>query len=195
MVYIVGVITCIGLVVWGAFCVARRFVMLWTGSNKEEATKLIQSCIWQNPSYHLATDSMVFGEMDNAVHCIVGDSRYEDLCILSQTTHLIITGTASGLPYISLTVNYSDENEKIRLENILKTIVMKYLTIHDLPANIRTDWMENRLVKMPALYIYYAETEEQRKVLTAWIQADSAKIINKAQPLKEEESFSDDAWL
>lgn len=195
MVYIVGIITCIGLIICGAFCVTRRLVMLWTGSNKEEATRLIQSCIWQNSSYHLATDSMVFGEMDNAVHCIVGDSRYEDLCILSQTTHLIITGTASGLPYISLTVNYSDENEKIRLENILRTIVVKYLTIHDLPANIRTDWMENRFVKMPALYIYYAETEEQRKVLTAWIQADSAKIINKAQPLKEEESFSDDAWL
>ena len=195
MVYIVGVMTCIVLIICGVFCVTRRLVMLWTGSNKEEATKLIQSCIWQNPSYHLANDPIVFSEMDNAVHCIVGDSRYQDLCILSQTTHLIITGTASGIPYISLTVNYSDENEKIRLENILRNIVAKYLTIHGLPANIRTDWMENRFVKMPALYIYYAETEEQRKVLTAWIQADSAKIINKAQPLKEEESFSDDAWL
>ena len=168
--------------------------MLWTGSNKEEATKLIQSFILQNPPYHLANDSMVFGEMDNAVRCIVGDSRYEDLCILSQTVQLITSGVASGLPYISVTVNYSDENEKIRLENILKNIVAKYLTIHDLPAKIRTAWMENQFVKMPVLHIYYAETEEQRKLLNAWMQADSAKIINKAQPLKEE-VFSDDAWL
>lgn len=195
MIYIVGVVTCVGLITWGAFCVARRLIMLWTGSNKEEATKLIQSCILQNPSYHLANDPIVFSEMDNAVHCIVGDSRYQDLCILSQTVQLITSGVASGLPYISVTVNYSDENEKIRLENILKNIVAKYLTIHGLPAKIRTAWMENQFVKMPILYIYYAETEEQRKVLTAWMQADSKKIINKAQPLKEEEAHYDDAWL
>ena len=195
MFYMVGIVTCIGIIAWGAFCVVRRLVILWTGSNKEEATRLIQSCILQNPSYRLANDPIVFSEMDNAVHCIVGDSRYEDLCILSQTVQLITSGVASGLPYISVTVNYSDKNEKIRLEKILKNIVVKYLTIHGLPAKIRTTWMENQFVKMPALYIYYAETEEQRKALTAWIQADSAKIINKAQPLKEEESFSDDDRL
>ena len=95
MFYMVGIVTCIGLIVWGAFCVARMLIMLWTGSNKEEATRLIQSFILQNPSYHLANDSMVFGEMDNAVRCIVGDSRYEDLCILSQTVQLITSGVAS----------------------------------------------------------------------------------------------------
>lgn len=195
MFYMVGIVTCIGLIAWGAFCVVQRLVILWTGSNKEEATKLIQSFILQNPPYHLANDSMVFGEMDNAVHCIVGDSRYEDLCILSQTVQLITSGVASGLPYISVTVNYSDENEKIRLENILKNIVAKYLTIHGLPAKIRTAWIENQFVKMPSLHIYYAETEEQRKLLNAWMQADSKKIINKAQPLKEEEAHYDDAWL
>ena len=37
MFYVAGIVTFIGLIAWGVFYVARRLVMLWTGSNKEEA--------------------------------------------------------------------------------------------------------------------------------------------------------------
>ena len=54
------------------------------------------------------------------------------------------------------------------------------------------DWKENGRVKMPALMIRYAETEEQLKILNACLQDESTKIIKKHQPLKDEDLKDED---
>lgn len=174
------------------FCAIRKVVMLWTGSSKEEATKQIQAFISQKEVYHLATDQMLIAEIWSAVNDIIGDARYEELCKLSRNSTMIHMNFASGLPYIAVTVNYADENEKKRLENILADLVSKYLGIHGLSRDVLVDWKENGRVKMPALMIRYAETEEQLKILNACLQDESTKIIKKHQPLKDEDLKDED---
>jgi hypothetical protein len=46
---------------------------------------------------------------------------------------------------------------------------------------------------MPALMIRYAETDEQLKILNAYLQQDTNKIIQKNQPVKDDEI--DSSWL
>lgn len=174
-------------VIVGIFFVVRKLVMLWTGSTKEEATKQIQAFVSQKEVYHLASDQMLVTDIWNAVNDIIGDTRYEELCRLSRTSQLFKANFASGLPYVAITVNYENENEKQRLENILVGLVSKYLTIHGLYNGVLSDWKENSYVKMPALMIRYAETEEQLKILNACLQEETAKIIKKYQPLKDDE--------
>lgn len=174
------------------FCAIRKVVMLWTGSSKEEATKQIQAFASQKEVYHLATDQMLNTDIWNAVNDIIGDMRYEELCRLSRTSKLFDANFASGLPYLAVTVNYADENEKKRLENILADLVSKYLGIHGLSRDVLVDWKENGRVKMPALMIRYAETEEQLKILNACLQDESTKIIKKHQPLKDEDLKDED---
>lgn len=187
MISLILYLSGIFVVVLCAFCATRKVVMLWTGSSKEEATKQIQAFVSQKEVYHLATDQMLITDIWNAVNDIVGDARYEELCRLARTAQLICMNYASGLPYIAVTVNYADENEKCRLENILADLASKYLGIHGLCKDVLLDWKENGYVKMPALMIRYAETEEQLKILNACLQEETRKIIEKHQPLKDDE--------
>lgn len=187
MVNLIFNLVVIFAVVVAVFFATRKLVMMWTGSTKEEATKKIQAFISQKEVYHLATDQMLITDIENAINDIVGDARYEELCRLARTSQLICMNYASGLPYIAVTVNYADENEKCRLENILADLASKYLGIHGLCKDVLLDWKENGYVKMPALMIRYAETEEQLKILNACLQEETRKIIEKHQPLKDDE--------
>ena len=175
------------LVVVCTFYVVRELVMLCTGRTKEDATKLIQDFISPKNEYHLSSDEMLITEIWMAVKAVIGDVRYEELCRLSRTSNLMNMGSVSGLLYIVVTVNYEDENEKQRIENILKNLVSRYLRIHGLSENVLVNWVDNEHIKMPALLIRYAETEKQLKVLKAYLQEESRKIIEKYQPLKEDE--------
>lgn len=174
-------------VIVGIFFATRKVVMMWTGSTKEEATKKIQNYITQREEYHLSSDQMLNTDIENALNDIIGDSRYDTLCKLARTVPLITRNYSGGLPYIEITISYIDENEKIRIENILTNIISKYLGIHGLCRDILADWNVNRNVKMPALMIRYAETEEQLKILNACLQQETTKIIEKYQPLKDGE--------
>jgi hypothetical protein len=160
---------------------------MWTGSTKEEATKKIQNFVFQKEEYHIGSDQMLITDIWNAVNNIIGDARYEELRRLSRTSHLFYTNYASGLPYVAVTVPYSGENEKLRLENIIRDIVSTYLSIHGLYNGVLLDWKENVYVKMPALMIRYAETEEQLKILNACLHEEKTRIIIKSQPLKDDE--------
>lgn len=187
MVSLIFNLAVIFLVVLCVFYATRKAVMMWTGSTKEEATKLIQDFVSQKEMYHLANDQMLITDIWNAVNDIIGDARYEDLCKLARNSTLIHMNYASGLPYVAVTVNYADENEKQRLEHILRDIVSKYLSIHGLYNGVLSDWKENGYVKMPALMIRYAETEEQLKILNACLQEETTKIVEKYQPIKDDE--------
>ena len=187
MVNLIFNLVVIFAVVVSVFFATRKLLMMWTGSTKEEATKQIQAFVSQKEVYHVATDQMLVTDIWNVVNDIIGDARYEELCRLARTSKLIATDCASGLPYIAVTVNYVDENEKQRLENILTDLVSKYLGIHGLPKDVLADWKENGHVKMPVLMIRYAETEEQLKILNACLQEETVKIIKKRQPLKDDE--------
>lgn len=184
LIYNLGALSIIVALV---FVVTRKLVMMWTGDTKEEATKKIQAFISQKEVYHLSTDQMLSLDLWNAVHDIIGDFRYEEICRLSRTSQMFKSGFASRLPYIAVTVAYADENEKQRLENILRDIVSRYLSIHGLCNSVLSDWKENGYVKMPELMIRYAETEEQLKVLKACLQAESTKTIKKYQPLEDDD--------
>lgn len=177
----------VAVVVVCAFIIIRKLVMMWTGDTKEEATKRIQTFVSQKEVYHLLADQMLILDLWNAVNDIIGNLRYEEICRLSRTSQMFKSGFASRLPYIAITVPYADENEKQRLENILRDIVSRYLSIHGLCNGVLTDWNENGYVKMPELMIRYAETEEQLKILKACLQAESTKTIKKYQPLEDDD--------
>lgn len=177
----------LSIIVALVFIITRKLVMMWTGDTKEEATKKIQAFVSQKEVYHLSADQMLIVDLWNAIHSIIGDVRYAEICRLSRTSQMLEIGFASGLPYVAITVAYADENEKQRLENILRDIVARYLGIHGLCNGVLSDWKENTYVKIPALMIRYAETEEQLKILKACIQAESTKTIKKYQPLEDDD--------
>lgn len=187
MVSLIFNLLVVAVVVVCVFVITRRLVMIWTGCSKEEATKKIQEFVLQKEEYHLATDQMLIADIWSVVKDIIGDSRYDELCKLSRSSQLFQANYASGLPYLAITVAYSDENEKQRLENVLRALVSKYLSIHGMNKGVLSDWKEDGYLKMPALMIRYAETEEQLKILNACLREETAKIVRKYQPLMDDD--------
>lgn len=180
-----GLFVIIALIVL-LFFITRSLVMLWTGCTAEEAAKKIQEFVSQKKNYHLAEDQILVSDLCEDLKNVIGDVRYQELCKLAKSCTILNFGYASGLPYIAITVNYIDENEKVRLQNVLANRISSFLTIHHLPKQLLLDWKTNGHLCLPALMIRYAETEEERKILEACLTEEDLKIIKKYQPLMEE---------
>ena len=177
----------IAIIVIGVYQVVIYLIKMWKGCSRKEAERIIHRVLSGQASYHLSQDNIFWGECYHNIKSVLGEQRYNDLVNFSKTTQTVSYGIMSNLPYIAFTLMYSDDNEKQRLESLLQTTVQKYLAIHSLPNSIRTIWTEHKVLKLPVLYIEFAENEEQEKLISKYLsyQNENAKI--KYQPLTDDE--------
>lgn len=179
---IVTAFICIAL-----FYIVVHIVKLWTGCDTDCAIQKIRNFINGTPLYHLAEDTMFITELWGCLQSILGESRYDDLKALAKTSYLLFCNYASGLPYIGVTVVYQDDNEKMRIENVIKNLTSMFLRNHNLCDKLLIDWKENPTLKLPLLMIRYAETSEQERILTACLKQENDKVLKRYQPLIDDE--------
>lgn len=131
---------------------------------------------------------------DHSVHNIIGEKRYQQLAKLNNTmidTPLLCFDDSGKIPSINISLYYSDENERLILENIICNVVKKYLKIYGYSSEIICKWFVRYDLNMPYLQIYYAKTAEQRMALRAYIQNEQNNLVGQNVDLTDDTEDDD----
>jgi hypothetical protein len=140
--------------------------------------------------YKLCNDVNLNNEISESVRNIIGDKRYEKLLKLNHlnlSTPLLSFGDGNGgLPFISISLFYADDNEKKRLENIITNIVQKYLMLYGWSTQVLVDWKTRQDLNMPSLCIKYARTAKEKKIMNIELQDKRKKIISQYAPVVDD---------
>lgn len=142
------------------------------------------------PKYHLKDDMELYSELCEVLRIILGESRYKKLVELNQITPVILSGYASGLPYIAIVFPYESANEKAQAEKLFQAVLKKYLAIHKLNHNILVDWKEHTL-GIPVIMLRCAETKEELEILLRTIWFTSQKTVKQFKPPVDEDIDND----
>lgn len=174
------------------FYLTRICIMIWTGCTKDEATKKIHNVMHPSSgTYHVATDSLLIGEIWDVIHVAIGDAQYNKIEQLSQIIPVFASGSASGLPYIAMAVPYRTANEQAQIESLSRQILEKNLSIRGLSQSILIDWKFNPALQMNMIMLRYAETEEEMKILTNTHSYTSRQLVLRNIPLRDEDIDND----
>lgn len=182
---IIGIIIII-LSAIALYHVTLHIIKMWAGCSHQEAEQKVHNFLNGKTQYHLNEDNMLFDECFYNIRSVIGENRFNDLEQFSRSTQMVWTGIMSGIPYIAFTVTYNDENEKDRIENLIKNSFMKFQNIHQLSNITITTWKNNKILNLPTLFIGYAENSEQEMLIKKHILHQNRKLNEKYQPLKEE---------
>lgn len=164
-------------------------VQLWTGCTKDEAVEKIQN--WINPKiqYQFYNDPSFADAVWENVRNVIGNGRFKQLERLSHTTitiPLLFFGMDAGLPFIGISVYYTDENEKAVLENVLKNLVQYYLRLHGYSPQVITVWKMRDDLNMPYLQIQYARDQKERQNMVLMLQQMRKKIVAQHSALTDD---------
>ena len=181
----------IAIIVIGVYQVVIYLIKMWKGCSRKEAERIIHRVLSGQASYHLSQDNIFWEECYHNIKSVLGEQRFKDLENFSLTTKIVECGINGNIPYMAFTVMFFDENEKQRLESLLKKTVEKYLEIHSLPNSVITMWKENAILKLPMLVIGYAENEEQEKLISKYLAYQNENVKIKYQPLTDDEEDDD----
>lgn len=156
-------------------------IKLWKGCNFEEAVTTLQNVVSGKAAYDFTTDAGFGDEIWLNVKNVIGERRFQRLVALSNTeitTPLLVCGKNSGLPFVAISVYYEDENEKMVLENVISSIVVRYLRICAFDTRICTEWKKREDLKMPYLEIRYARTPDEKRILSIMLTEKQKRITD-----------------
>lgn len=170
------------------FYLVRFAIRLWTGCSKEEAAEQIYAVMRRSTAdYQLAKDALLIQDLWDAIHTVIGDTRYGQLEQLSQHVPVFASGAASGLPYIALAVPYNNANEKAQIESLIRQKVERTLAIHGKPQRVLVDWKPNHGLQMDMIVVQYAETDDEMKILVNTHAYNGNQLIRRNAPLRDKE--------
>lgn len=183
----------------GLFYAACHMIRLWTGCTTDEAVQKIHRFVTGRAQYHFCDDTGFANEVWSNVRNIIGDKRFQKLLNLSNTAisfPLLTHGINGGLPYVAISVFYTDDNEKQVLESVLVNLVRGYLERYGYGTNISVKWRTRYDLRMPMLVIEYARTEEEKRILAICLKANQKKIVKQYTPVTddtEDEDLNDES--
>ncbi len=120
---------------------------------------------------------------------VIGDTRFAELCKLAQSAigeSLISKCYRLGMVCIKVSVYYADDNEKQRLENLLKNVVAVYLNQFHCDTRVLAEWTMRNDLAMPVLLLHFAITKEQQNALNEELVNRNKKIIAKNAPVVDD---------
>ncbi|MCI6616731.1 hypothetical protein [Ruminococcus sp.] len=178
----------------GSYYLAIHIIKLWTGCDYDGAITKLHNLFNGKAHCQLNTDMAFINEIWNNVHNIIGDKRYQQLVRLNNTmidTPLLCFDDNGKIPSINISLYYSDENERLILENIICNVVKKYLKIYGYSSESICKWFVRYDLNMPYLQIYYAKTAEQRMALRAYIQNEQNNLVGQNVDLTDDTEDDD----
>ncbi|MDD6072381.1 MAG: hypothetical protein PUC12_16455 [Clostridiales bacterium] len=165
-----------------AYYAVVHLIKVCTGCNESEAIAKLHNFINGKRNYQFYNDIGFSNELWERIRLIIGEKRYAELVNLNNAlmnSSLLSFGENSGLPYISVSLFYEDDNEKIILQTVIVDVVRKHLQIYGFAPQVLVDWKERYDLKMPFIEVRYARTPEEKRVLALCLQETQRKILNQ----------------
>lgn len=168
-----------------------HLIKRWTGCDNTEAEQKLHNFVNGKTPYSFKNDVAFQNDVEYNIQNIIGDKRFNQLCRLSQIVPLLAFNYNSGLPYIAITVNYADDNEKRIIERVLVKLVQRYLQIHSCNTRVLTDWRTNKELSMPCLEIRYATNKEENRIMDNVLRSEQSNIILQNSAITDDEDEND----
>lgn len=158
--------------------------------NYNDAKKILVGFLKSSHDYELSADRNYYFSLCHTIKEIIGDSRYEELVKLDSFIPLIqFFDTHAGVPSVEITLNFSDENEKLQIETILVSLTKQYLVNYGEPSGqeVAISWKKNLQVGFPTLVIFYARNALELKSIKKMKQEEVKNIITSNTDIVDEE--------
>lgn len=167
--------------VFGGYYLLIHIIQLFTGCDKNEAALKIQRFFNGTTQTDITTDVQLREKIWTAVENIIGEERFKQLENYSETLidskPLLYFEKNSIIPFLSLSVEYKDDNEKRKIESAVCKVIKNYLMMYNYPTIINCEWGFRKDDGIPFLKIDYATTKEQEKSLKKLME--NYRIINQ----------------
>lgn len=185
----------------GSFGVACKVVKDWNGCSEEEAAQKIRDFVNGKTAVPLSKDQGVYTELCQGLQNVMGEKRYNELArvdaALRAAGHMpvIASGTNSGLPCITISVQPKDDTEQQTIEAVMIGMLRKHIAARGLGPEVLGDWKKRLDINYPYLEIRYPENAKDRKLIADTIIRTGAAIAGANSPLTddtEEEDLTDE---
>ena len=155
--------------VFGGYYLLVHIIQLFTGCDKNEAALKIQRFFNGTTQTDITTDVQLWEKIWTAVENIIGEERFKQLEKYSKTLinskPLLYFEKNSIIPFLSLSVEYKDDNEKKKIESAVCKAFENHLMLYNYPTIINYEWGVRKDDGIPFLKIDYATTKEQENSL------------------------------
>ena len=179
----------------GSFGVACKVVKDWKGCSEEEAAQKIRDFVNGKTAVPLSKDQGVYTELCQGLQNVMGEKRYNELARVDAAlraaghTPVIASGTNSGLPCITISVQPKDDTEQQTIEAVMIGILRKHIVARGLGSEVLGDWKVRLDINTPYLEIRYPETEKDRKLIVDTIIRTGAAVVDTNNPLTNDTDF------
>ena len=179
----------------GSFGVACKVVKDWKGCSEEEAAQKIRDFVNGKTTVPLSKDQGVYTELCQGLQNVMGEKRYNELARVDAAlraaghTPVIASGTNSGLPCITISVQPKDDTEQQTIEAVMIGILRKHIVARGLGSEVLGDWKVRLDINTPYLEIRYPETEKDRKLIVDTIIRTGAAVVDTNNPLTNDTDF------
>lgn len=159
-----------------------------------EVTQRIRDFALRKVTVPLATQEL-HNEICQQLQNILGEKRYNDLARVDAAlraaghTPVIASGTNSGLPCITISVQPKDDTEKRTIEAVMMGLIRKRIVARGLGADVLGDWKVRLDINTPYLEIRYPENAKDRKLIADTIIRTGAAVVVVDNPLTNDTDF------
>ena len=176
------------------YILIRKILTLYTGWSQQDADEILQQkivelyykCTNTNP-YYISTDTTFITEALDIYKSILGEKRYETLEKLARSNEIFKFKMEGDIPYLLCTTLDFNEQEKVMLENSLKSVLTKFLKAHGKSTIILSEWRTHDTLSLPILKIKYSETPKQGMILQSFIETENQKTLQQYKEVLDEE--------
>ena len=104
---------------------------------------------------------------------------------------MISFNTNGIVPYIAISVIYTDSNQQQAIETVVGNLVRRYLHQYGYPANIAFNWSEREDIHIPLLIIRYARNKQEAQALGWYLNAQRKSILEGYTPVTDDTENDD----
>jgi len=174
------------------YFLAVRILMLYNKCSEEDAKKKIASWIQENVSgsqkidkdSDSILDAGLIDEIWTRIRLVLGEAIYNQLLKLAGLgTVLFSENYHSGLPCILISLIYTNDSDKQRIQTALTDIIKERLVPPEYDNRYLVDWRNRSDLDMAVLEIRYAKSEAQRQILDNVIERSRANIVARNAPV------------
>lgn len=168
------------------FSMLVEVIKRWSNCSEDEAKRKIYALINGQP-ISITDDGLLIQSLLEGVKNFLGDTAYDKLNEISKNYNVYNFNSQYGIRYIELAVIPIDSQKKSELEQVLVDIVKSKLEVHGFEPRVDVEWGGWNLFGLHAIRIYYAESEQEKKLLEGRINQEISKSLRQYQPVLDED--------